>query len=257
MRKHLIRGTTIATTFALIFATSAVAKREVARVGNLFLADNGGILPSRLPRHRQVPISGRIQAEIGTTDGSHPPAVREVNVDFDRTIQLHAKGVPVCRGSQLEARDTKAAKRVCGKAIVGSGSARVEIAFPEQRPITTTSPLVVFNGGVRGRRTTMFIHAFITVPVPAAVVTRVRITRKRRGRYGMNADAKIPPIAGGAGSATYFKLALGRRFTYRGRKKSYLTASCPTGSYLTKGHVLFADGTRLGLTHVLPCTPRR
>jgi hypothetical protein len=117
-----------------------------------------------------------------------------------------------------------------------------------------SSPLTMFNGGVQGGETTIFVHAFITVPVPAAIVTPVKITPIRHGPYGIHTVAKIPVIAGGAGSVTKFNLRIHRKFTYRGKKESYLTASCPTGHYLTKGHVLFDDDTLVEIVHALPCT---
>jgi hypothetical protein len=255
MRKHLIRATAIGAVLALIVAASASAKPEVAQVGNLFLSDNGGILPSKLPRHKQVPISGYINAQIGTVDGSHPPAIESVNVDFDRTIQLNAEGLPVCQASQLVARSTTAAKKACPDAIVGSGEGEVDVAFPEQAPFAATGPITLFNGGVHGATTLLLVHAYVNVPAPTAVIVKVKISKIHRGRFGLRAEARIPPIAGGAGSVTKFKLTIGRKFTYRGEKKSYLTASCPTGSYYTEGEALFADGTKLGLTHILPCTP--
>jgi hypothetical protein len=52
-----------------------------------------------------------------------------------------------------------------------------------------------------------------------------------------------------------FELRVGRRFTHKGEKKSFLTAGCPTGTWLTRGDVSFADGTRLGITHPFTCTP--
>ncbi len=95
--------------FALIVAASAAAKTEEVRVGNLFLRDNGGILPSKLPRHEQVPISGIVNAQIGTKDGT-PPALKSVIVDFDKTIQVNAEGLPVCTQDQLVTRSTVDAK---------------------------------------------------------------------------------------------------------------------------------------------------
>jgi hypothetical protein len=255
MRKHLIRATVIGAGFALIFAASALAKREVARVGNLFLADNGGISPSKLPRHTQAPISAHIDGEIGTTDGSHPPAVRDVIVDFDKTIQVNAKGLPACRASQLEARTTTAAKGACPNAIVGSGDGEVEVAFPEQKPFSAKGPIVLFNGGVHRGTTVLYVHTYVAVPAPTAVVATVKINHIHRGHFGLHTVTQIPKIANGAGSVTKFKLTINRRFNYRGNKESYLTASCPTGHYYTEGEVLFADGTNLELIHVLPCTP--
>ncbi len=255
MRKQLICAAAVGAVFALIVATSALAKLEMAQVGNLFLRDNGGISPRKLPRHTPAPISGHINAQIGTVDGSHPPAIENVVVDFDKTIHVNAKGLPACKESQLVARSSTDAKKACADAIVGSGEGEVEVAFPEQAPFAAKGPVTLFNGGVRGNTTLLLVHAYVDVPAPTAVIVPVKLSQIHRGRFGLRAEAEIPAIAGGAGSVTKFKLDIGRKFTYKGEKESYLTASCPTGSYFTEGHVRFADGTTMGLTHVLPCTP--
>jgi len=254
--QHLIRSTAIGATFTLIVVGSALARPNVVQVGNLVVKDNGGIAPSALPKHKQIPVKAYLNASVSTVDNSHPPAAREVVIDVDKNIQVNARGLPTCKGGQLESRDTKGARRACGKAIVGTGSGQVEIAFPEQKPITVTSPLTMFNGGVAGGKTTIFVHAFITVPVPAAIVTTVKITPIRRGPYGIHTVSRIPAIAGGAGSVTRFRLKIDRKFAYKGKKRSYLTASCPAGRHLTKGRVRFDGGTLLKFTHPLPCTPK-
>jgi hypothetical protein len=258
MSKHLIRITCVGLGFALIAAAGAFAHAghtHVVRVGNLAFRDNGGLSPTKLPKHKQAPVGANLSASVATVDGSHLPAAREVIIDIDKNIHVDAKGLPVCKGDQLEARNTNAARRVCSEAIVGEGSGSVEIAFPEQKAIMVSSPLTMFNGGVKGRKTTIFIHAFITVPAPTAIVTTVKITPIRRGHYGIHTVSKIPAIAGGAGSVTEFKLKIDRKFTYKGKKKSYLTASCPTGRHFFKGGVLFDDDTLLKTARVLPCTP--
>jgi len=255
MGKQLIRVVAVGAGLALILAAGALAKPHVIRVGNLFLKDNGGISPSTLPRQGRVPISAHIDAEIGTADGTHPPAVKNLDIDFDKSIRVDARGLPVCRGERLVARSTAAAKRACPDAIVGSGEAEVEVAFPEQAPFSATGPITLFNGGVHGATTLLLIHTYVDVPAPTAVVATVAISRIDRGHYGIHTVSRIPAIAGGAGSVIRFKLTIGRRFTYRGRRESYLTASCPTGIYYTEGNILFADGSRLRGTHLLPCTP--
>ena len=71
----------------------------------------------------------------------------------------------------------------------------------------------------------------------------------------MRIRVRIPKIAGGAGSVTEFDLEVGRRYTYEGKKKSFLVAGCPTGIWMAKGHASFEDGTRLAISHPFPCTP--
>ena len=255
MRKQLVRITVAATGLTLFVAATALAKPEVVRVGTLFLRDNGGIAPTKLPRHEPAPISANLNGQIGTTDGSHPPAIRSVDLDFDKTIQVNARGLPVCAESQLVARSTAAAKNACADAVIGSGKGEVEVAFPEQQPFSATGPIVLFNGGVHGGTTLILIHTYVAVPAPTAVIATAKLTSIHRGHYGTHVVAEIPSIAGGFGSVTKFTLKIKRNFTYKGKRQSYLTASCPTGHYYTEGEVGFADGTTLAITHVLPCSP--
>ncbi len=256
MKRLLSLAFAIALCLTLVLTAAATGARQEVRVGNIFLADDGGISPSSLPKHRMAPVTASIFGEIGTLDGSHPPAVKTVAIDVDETIALDAVGLPACRQSQLEATNTATAKRVCGAAIVGSGKAEVQVSFPDQTPFSARGPVLAFNGGVKGKTTTVLLHAYVAVPAPTAVVVRASVTRINEGRYGMRIEAEVPKIAGGAGSITRFQLEVGRDYAYKGKRKSLLTARCPTGRWATKGNVSFADGTRLGLTHLFPCTPR-
>jgi hypothetical protein len=264
MKKLPIYLTALTAGLALIFATQssgerhagAFGKPEVWCAGNLCVTDNGGILPSKLPKRGKAPVTAYLFGKIDTRDGSHPPALQTLGLDIDKTIAIDAVGLPACRARQLQSRDTAAAKRACSGAIVGSGEAEVEVAFPEQAPFRSTGPIVLFNGGVRGRTTTVLLHAYVNVPAPTAIVTKATVTRVDRGRFGLHIAAKIPKIAGGSGSVTRFELKVGRRFTHKGKKKSLLVAGCPTGTWVTKGDARFGDGTRLGITHPFSCTPR-
>jgi len=247
----------IAVLLTAILAAAALAHPQVVRVGNLILRHDGGIIPNSLPRHEQAPVSAFVSAALSTTDGSHLPAAKRVVVDLDRSIHFNAAGLPVCKPAQLEARTTAAAKSACRDAIVGGGKAEVEVAFPEQAPFSASGPLVLFNGGVHGKTTLLYIHAYVAVPAPTALVATVKLSPMHHGQLGTHTVTTVPMIAGGAGSATKFRLTIGRRFTQPGgRKASYLTASCPTGHYSFEGEVLFADGTSLGLHNILPCIPK-
>jgi hypothetical protein len=256
MRKQLLFAAVTGIALVLIVVTSALGKREVAYVGNLFIVDDGGISPSKLPKHEQVPISGHINGEIGTVDGSHPPAVKTLDLDLDKTIQVSAKGLPVCKEAQLVARTTADAKKVCADAIIGSGEGEVEVALPEQKPFAARGRLLFFNGGVHGGTTLLFVHTYVYVPAPTAVVVPVKLTHIHRGHFGLHTFTKVPAIAGGYGSVIKVKFRIYRTFAYKGKEKSFLTGSCPTGHYFVKGKILFSEiGTPVGLTHVLPCTP--
>jgi hypothetical protein len=237
---------------ASVAAAAFAAKPVVVRAGNLVVTLNGGVSPTKLPKHKTAPITLSVSGSIATTDGSQPPAAKTVTVEFDKHGTLNAKGLPVCKQGQLQARTTAAAKKACPKAIVGTGKTTVRVAFPEQAPFTSTGPLVLFNGGVKGGKTTLYIHAYVNVPAPTALVTVVKTKKIHSAKFGYKSVATIPTIAGGSGSVTDFSLKVHRTF---GHHQSYLAASCATGKFFAHGTVVFSSA-KLSGTVVRPCTPK-
>jgi hypothetical protein len=246
-----------AVTLVLAFAVGATGSpnRKVWCAGDICIADDGGISPTRLPRHRKAPVTARLNGVISTRDGSHPPAFKSMDLRIEKNISIDPVGLPTCRPQRLQATSSAAAKRACGDAIVGSGKAEVEVAFPEQLPFRSTGPLLLFNGGSKGLTTTLLLHAYVNVPAPTAIVTKATVTRIDDDRFGLRIQATIPKIAGGAGSVTMFDLRVGRKFTYLGKRRSFLSASCPNGVWRAEGEAKFADDTTLHISHLFPCTP--
>jgi len=120
-------------------ATAGIAVAEkptVVRAGNLILKINGGVSPKKLPKNRLAPIALRASGNISTIDGSQPPVAKTVTVDFDKQGAINAKGLASCTAGRLQARPTGAAKAACRKAIVGSGTTTVRVAFPDSIPST-------------------------------------------------------------------------------------------------------------------------
>lgn len=249
MRKHLMLTMGLAAVVALAVAGFAAAANKPVEVqaGNLKLTFNGGFTPTALSKTKPTSIALNVSGKIRSVDGTHVPALKEFEVETDKNGAIDVKGVPVCKSSQLQSQDTKHAEGICGDAIVGTGTTGIEIAFPEQAPIPVKSKLLVFNGGFKGGVTTLYIHAYITVPTPAAVVTTVKIKKVSKGRYGTLSVASIPKIAGGSGSVTDFGLTI---------KKGILTAKCPDGHLNAHGKAIFADGTRVSAEIVRACTPK-
>lgn len=257
MNRPLIRLGLVLAALALVFAAAATGSpnRKIWCAGNICVADDGGITPTKLPKHGKAPVTARLNAEISTRDGSHPPAFESMDLKIEKNVSIDPVGLPTCRIGQLQATSSATAKRACGEAIVGSGEAEVEVAFPEQTPFRSTGPLILFNGGLAGATTTLLLHAYVNVPAPTAIVVKAKVTRIHEGRFGLRIQATVPKIAGGAGSVTSFALKVGRRFTYKGRKKSFLTAGCPNGVWMAKGVARFVDDTTLHISHPFPCTP--
>lgn len=239
-------------------ATAMAAAPTTVKLGNLVLTINGGVTPKALPKKKPAPIALNVSGKIGTADGTHPPALTSVVIDTDKNGTIDARGVPICKGPKLEARTTAAAEKVCKAAIVGTGTTDVELEFPEQKPIPLHSKLLAFNGGVKGGTTTIYIHAFLSTPVVAAVVTTVKVSKEHKGPYGIRSVATIPRIAGGNGSVTAFSLNFAKKlFPYKGKKHGYLLAKCANGRFLAQAEASFTDGSKLGPAKIVrPCTPK-
>jgi len=248
MRKYLMLTMAIAALVAVSVAGIATGadKPVTVEAGNLRVTFNGGFSPKKLPKKKFAPISLTASGKIETKDGTHPPALKSVVLESDKNGAINVKGIPVCKSGKLQSRDTRAAEKACPKSIIGSGTTDIEVQFPESKPIPVESKLLVFNGGFSGGTTTLYIHAFITVPTPAAVVTTVKIKKIHNGRYGLKSVATIPKIAGGSGSVTAFSLKI--------TKKGVLTAKCPDGKLQVHGDALFADGTKASATILRTCT---
>lgn len=259
MRKRLITTLALGAALAVVvtgIAIAASSKPVVVQAGNLKITVDGDFSPKALPKSKMAGITLNISGKLETLDGKHPPALKEFVVETDKNGAINAKGLPVCTSGKLQAQDTSHAKAACPTSIVGEGETDVEVEFPESNPFIAKSKLLAFNGGVKGGVTTIFIHAYLSSPVSAAVVTTVKVSKVHNGRYGTKSIASIPKIAGGYGSPISFSLKVGRTFTYKGKKQSYLLAKCPDGHLNAKGTAVFTDGTRLTGSVVRSCTPK-
>jgi hypothetical protein len=240
-----------ALTIAVIVSASGVAAAEKpvkVTVGPIETEFNGGFSPKVLSKKKPTPISFNISGKIRDTDPAaegHPPALKQFLLEGDKHVSISVKGIPVCKSGKIQSTDTAHARKACGRALIGTGKTEVGIKFPEQHEIPVKSDLLVFNGGFHGGTTTLFIHAYITVPTPAAIVTTVKIKKIHKGRYGLGSVATIPKIAGGSGSVKSFNLTL---------HKGILSATCPDGHLNARGTAVLADGTRAKGAVTRPCT---
>lgn len=240
-------GLALGVVLLAVAAVAMAAPWEKVRVGDIEVEYNGGFSPKVLSKTKPTPITFNVAAKMKSLDPAepHPPALKEFLIEGDKYGSIDVKGIPTCKSGRIQSTTSDAARKACGPALIGSGKTDVEIKFPEQQPIQVHSELLAFNGGFKGGVTTIFIHAYLTAPVTAAVVTTVKIKKIHKGRYGLLSTAAIPKIAGGSGSPTFFTLTL---------KKGIISATCPDGHLNAHGTAKFADGNSLSGTVVRPCT---
>jgi hypothetical protein len=239
----------------LVLAAAGTALAVRLQAGNVIVVADGGATPTKLPKGHLAPITLNGHGRILTADGSTPPILKTIELLFDKHGSVVTTGLAVCTKGKLLATDTADARKACPEAIVGKGFGKAVVLFPEQSPIPASSPITLFNGppGKHGNPT-ILAHAYLSVPAPTTYIISVEIQKVNDGRYGYKTVATLPRIAGGHGVPLYGELTIGRTWTYKGKKLSYLNAECFDGRLEAEGTFGFEDGTKLTGSFVKKCT---
>jgi hypothetical protein len=259
MRLRLLTFFSIA---ALGLLGAGLAQGELIKSGNLLISFQGNFTPRSLPRDRLAPVTVDVTGAISTTDGSHPPAVRRIEIGLNRNGRLSTDGLPACSGRELQATSSKAALERCGPSLVGRGHFAADVQFPTLTPVPAAGTILAFYGRQGGKQA-LLLHLYGTAPVHVTFVLPLTISHRQRGKFATVLSAAIPTLAGGLGSVTKIDLTVGRTYTYQGRRHSFLSASCqaPSGFPgaifpLVRGRFFFADGRRLDTTLTRNCRVR-
>lgn len=233
---------------ALAGGASSASGQE-ATVGNVRISADGNFRPRRLHRKRRTPVRlVNVQGSIRNLDengnpievpfpkpnprqpvqapapeGSRPPIVSRVVVDFDKRGTLFTRGLPRCKARQLRNQTYMVAKRRCRDALVGEGTVNAVIKFPGQDPFVAPGNLLMFNAGPKR----ILFHAWANPDVPTAFVVPARVVKAPGKRFRHRVVANIPRIANDNGALTDFRLnRIGRKWRHRGKRRSYLGARC-------------------------------
>jgi hypothetical protein len=239
---------------AVLLLAAAAAQGEIFQAGTLRVDFKGDFAPHALPRDRSAPVTVTVEGRIGTTDGSHPPPLKQLEIGLNRNGKLTTMGLPACRAATLQSTTSAAALKLCRPALVGSGTFRADLEL-SQEGLPARGRILIFNSLLQGRPG-LLLHIYGTVPVQATFVLPLVISH-RPGEFGTVISTKVPRLAAGLGSITQIKLRIGRTYRFRGERLSYLSARCaaPQGFSLAvfpfaRGTFTFADGRhlRIGIT---------
>lgn len=243
----------------LALAFGAVSRAEVEQRENLRISFDADFAPHALPRSVPAPVKVRIEGKIATTDGSHPPPLRWLEIEIHRNGKLSGVGLPICPASALQSTSTQTAMARCGPSLVGRGSLRADVDLG--RNVIAKGRILAFRSQ-RGGRETLLLHLFASVPVRFTLVVPLAISNRRAGQFGTVMRAQIPRI-GGIVSVTEIGLTIGRRYSYAGKRRSYASAACsaPAGSTLAvfpfaRGRFRFEGHQELRTTLVRNCSVR-
>lgn len=220
-------------------ATAAYGAVRVVKDG-LELTFDADFSPHSLPRDRGAPVSVEVSGRIATTDGTHPPPLRRLEVAIHRNGRLYSKGLPTCSAPILQSTSTKTAMERCGAALVGRGSFRAEVQLGKE--VVATGRILAFNSRRHGKPA-LLMHLFAGVPVRFTLIVPLTISHPGKGRFGTVLRASIPRLGGGLGSVTEINLTIHRRYAYAGKRRSYVSAACEAPAGFTAAPFVFARGT--------------
>jgi hypothetical protein len=242
-------------------ALAASSQAVTAIEGNIIVAFNGTISPSKLPRTGTAPVGVQMGGKIKTKDRSAPPKLERIILEINRHGKLQTKGLPTCSLGKLRSISSAGAKRACGNALIGSGSVTSRVALPNQPVFASVGVLQAFNGVHHGRPA-IFAQVASGAPLPLTYVIVFEV-KKRGGEFGTELVATMPPIASGYGAISAFNLLLRRQYSFHGQRMSYASAGCPAPDGFTqvnfsfaKVSYQFADGSNLTGKLERRCTVR-
>jgi hypothetical protein len=241
MKKRIAVVATLVVGMLVVAATASAFKVHLV-IGNLVLDAEGDFAPKALPKRVNAPITTHGGGTLSTTTGELPPILDKFVLEFDKHGALDTTGLAVCTKGKLVATDVPAARRACGPAIVGEGFGSAVVAFPEQGHIKVGSPITLFNGPKQGGNDTIIAHAHLDYPGPTTFIVPIVIEKIHNGVFGYRVNVKIPKIAGGYGHPISGEAKVGQKWTFKGKKHSYINARCETGHFVVHGEFSFKGG---------------
>jgi hypothetical protein len=201
------------------FSSEIVQKRGVR------VSFDGKLTPRALPRHGMAPVGIAVDAEIAATGDTDPPKLSKIAIAINRNGQFTTQGLPVCHLDQIQPSTSANALAACRGSLVGEGHFSANVKLPQQSPFPSAGKVLAFNGRLHGKPA-ILAHIYGTQPAPTSTVLPFLISGSH-GTYGTVLEAALPQATGDWGYVTGLKMTLRRRFDYRGKGRSYLSAGCP------------------------------
>jgi hypothetical protein len=240
----------------------AAHSSEVTQKNHLRVSLSGQLTPKALPRSAEAPVAVSLGGQISTTDGSDLPRLKTLQIEINRGGRLDDRGLPVCPLAQILTATSDRARSVCGGALVGSGRFEANIVLRGQAPYPTTGRLLIFNGR-KGGKPVLLGHIYSSQPFATSFVITFKIAKRPHGTYGTVLSASLPEALGNWGYVTGIEMKLSRRYSFQGKRRSFLSASCPApkgfGSApfpLIRASFGFDDGRNLTSTLNRSCKAR-
>jgi hypothetical protein len=246
-----------------VLCTSIPVHAELSQDGELITSFDSTLSPTRLPRKDAVPIAVTVSGNVKNAHAENDkiPQLRTISVGINSAGELFDKGLPTCRIRTIQPATERQARKVCGKAIIGTGQVTVLVRFPAQPTFVLKGSLLAFNGPNHHGKKLILAQIYSSNP-PSAFVLPFTVIRTG-GLFGTVMRTELPPSAQGWAYLTHFDMTLDRQYRYRGKSRSYVSAACaaPSGWHgaifpFARATYGFGNGQKLTTTVTRTCQVR-
>lgn len=231
-----------------------IAQANTRFVGDLVMNVSANLSPAKLPREGRAPVAVSIAWKVATRDGTEPPPLKELQIEINRNGILDPTGLPTCAYAKIQPASTQRALKNCRPSLVGTGSFAAIVGLEGQEHSLTSGRMVIFNSK-RGGKPVLYGQIYSGYPFAHSFVILFKVDKHRQGPYGTTLTAVLPASLRAWGNLTEIKMRLSRKYHYQGKRRSFLSANCPTpkgvgvASFnLARTSFAFVGGPRLSST---------
>ena len=253
----------VAAAVAAAALAAAVAVAAVTAGNGSSVTATAAISPGKLSKSTFTPINLRVATKIAAAGVPTDDPASSVEIDFDKNGKLSTKGLPTCNPKLLEAKSPSQALGACGKSVVGHGkTSGLFVGRDEEHnplpPAPFDGEVTVFNGVPQGGKPTLLMYTSIEDPVPLSFVIPGVVSNYRKQGFGSRFEISLPVLFGGGGALRDFSVSIGKRFTFKGKRQSLVSAKCPGAKKLkARVTVTFKSGAKAAVPMRQSCTPKR
>jgi hypothetical protein len=211
----------------LLLALTTLANAETKILGNLQLSVSAALSPKKLPREGTAPIAVSVGWQIQSTDPAQKPAaLKSVKIEINRAGILDLTGLPDCPYPQIQPASTQRALAGCRASLVGQGSFSALVGLEGQESYVSKGKMLVFKGTKAGKAV-LYGQIYTAYPFAASFVIVFKVSKEKKGTYATTLSATLPANLRAWGNLTEVNMRLARNYSFKGQKRSFLSAGCP------------------------------
>ena len=224
-RTHLAAAVGMSLCAIALFASVALAG-EVTQKGNLQVTVAGKLSPKTLPRTGTAPVAVTVGGKVSTTDQTEPPQLQKLVIEINRQGHIDPTGLPTCPIAKIETTNNGHALSACRASAGRHGPVLRHDHASRSSPLPDQGETVGLQWHGRPKACALRPHLSPT-PFSTSFVITFEIKNGGHGNFGTILTSNLEKALGTQRNLTGIEMTLNRRYSYRGARRSYVSAGCP------------------------------